>query len=99
MSFLLCLRSPEAYVARDAMETKRFQRIVCPLVGGGVIGEIEREERFLTSTGRPFAGAKGKKESPCSVRNDGVRSAAESRRTVRDANVIICGESYCIVCV
>src|SRR5260370_40502135 len=41
----------------------------------GRAGAMDRregsKERFLTSAGRPSAGAGGKKKSPCSVRNDG----------------------------
>ena len=33
-------------------------------------GQRESEERFLTSAGRPVAGATGGKKSACSVRND-----------------------------
>src|SRR5216684_4728354 len=34
------------------------------------IGGRKEEERFLTSAGRPVAGATGRKKSACSVRND-----------------------------
>ncbi len=44
----------------------------------GTAGEEKRREISLCA-GRPFAGAKGKKKSPCSVRNDGVVWAAGAK--------------------